>query len=204
VVAPKVSTRFKSRAETLDEIALYVELAIQGKIGNYLVFFPSYKYMNDVRSHMKTGGTVEILVQEQEMTLADQERFLNQFVPAPEHTTVGFVVLGGPFSEGIDLIEDRLIGSIIVGVGLPQLSFERDLIKDFFSRRQNDGYSFSYAYPGMNRVMQAVGRVIRSEKDRGLALLIDDRYLESRYRICSRANGPITRRSSPPTIFKPW
>ncbi len=182
MVAPKVSTRFKSRAETLDEIALYVELAIQGKIGNYLVFFPSYKYMNDVRSHMKTDATVEILVQEQEMTLADQERFLSQFVPAPEHTTVGFVVLGGPFSEGIDLIEDRLIGSIIVGVGLPQLSFERDLIKDFFSRRQSDGYSFSYTYPGMNRVMQAVGRVIRSEKDRGLALLIDDRYLESRYR----------------------
>jgi DNA excision repair protein ERCC-2 len=182
MVAPKISTRFKSRSGTLDEIALYIELAIQGKVGNYLVFFPSYKYMNEVRGHMKTDASVEILVQDPEMTLDDQAAFLDHFVPAPEHTMVGFVVLGGPFAEGIDLIEDRLIGSIIVGVGLPQLSFERDLIKDFFNRHDSDGYSFSYAYPGMNRVMQAVGRVIRSEKDRGIALLIDDRYLEARYR----------------------
>lgn len=187
MVAPKISTRYKARGATLDEVALYIEVAVKARLGNYLVFFPSYKYLNDVLKHMKTGPDVTIIVQEAEMDLAAQGAFLEQFRFNPQKTTLGFVVLGGPFSEGIDLIEDRLIGSIVIGVGLPQLSFERDLIKDYFFKQGGDGYSFSYAYPGMNRVMQAVGRVIRSEKDRGIALLIDDRYLEARYRMMFKA-----------------
>ncbi|HOJ45609.1 MAG TPA: ATP-dependent DNA helicase [Bacilli bacterium] len=187
MVAPKVSTRYKSRQATLDEVALYIEIAIKARLGNYLVFFPSYKYMNDVLAHMKTGTDVQIIAQTSDMDLSAQSSFLDNFRFNPSNTTVGFVVLGGPFSEGIDLIEDRLIGSIVVGVGLPQLSFERDLIKQYFNQLQGDGYAFSYAFPGMNRVMQAVGRVIRSEKDRGIALLIDDRYLETRYRTMFKA-----------------
>jgi DNA excision repair protein ERCC-2 len=143
--------------------------------------------MNDVLAHMKTGADVQIIAQTLDMDLSAQSSFLDNFRFNPSNTTVGFVVLGGPFSEGIDLIEDRLIGSIVVGVGLPQLSFERDLIKQYFNQLQGDGYAFSYAFPGMNRVMQAVGRVIRSEKDRGIALLIDDRYLETRYRTMFKA-----------------
>ncbi len=187
MVAPKVSTRYKARKATLDEVALYIEIALSSRLGNYLVFFPSYKYMHEVRAHMKTGVDIDIIMQEQDMDLTAQTAFLAEFKHAPTVTTAGFVVLGGPFSEGIDLIEDRLIGSIVVGVGLPQLSFERDLIRDYFEARSWDGYAFSYAYPGMNRVMQAVGRVIRSESDRGIALLIDDRYLETRYRAMFKA-----------------
>jgi len=182
MVAPKVATRYKKRQETLSEVALYIELAVAARTGNYLVFFPSYKYLNDVLKKIKLSDDVQVLVQEQEMTLAEQDVFLSKFERNPVRTTVGFVVLGGAFAEGIDLIEDRLIGSIIIGVGLPQLSFERDLIRAYFDKKGLSGYGFSYEYPGMNRVMQAVGRVIRSETDRGVALLIDDRYLEGRYR----------------------
>lgn len=182
MVAPTISTRYKQRKRTLDEIALDIEVATKSRLGNYLVFFPSYQYLQDVITHMKIEDDVNMLVQTQDMSRADQEAFLAQFQPNPIKTTIGFVVLGGAFSESIDLIDDRLIGAIIVGVGLPQLSFERDLIKEYFNTHGRDGYSFSYEYPGMNRVMQAVGRVIRSEKDRGIVLLIDDRYLETRYR----------------------
>jgi len=108
--------------------------------------------------------------------------FLLRFREKPHRTTVGFAVLGGAFAEGIDLTDDRLIGAIIVGVGLPQLSFERDLIRNFYDKQGENGYEYSYVNPGMNRVMQAVGRVIRSETDRGIVLLIDDRFLQRRYR----------------------
>lgn len=182
MVAPKVATRYTKRTATLGEVALYIELAVNARLGNYLVFFPSYKYMNEVVKAMKWTSDIQVLVQDPDMKAEAQTAFLDRFQINPSRTTVGFVVLGGLFAEGIDLIEDRLIGSIVIGVGLPQLSFERDLIRDYFNAHNGDGYAFSYEYPGMNRVMQAVGRVIRSEKDRGIALLIDDRYLESRYR----------------------
>jgi DNA excision repair protein ERCC-2 len=181
MVAYKVSTRYNKRQKTMSEIALYIELAINGKIGNYLVFFPSYKYLNDVLAHIQITNA-NILVQTKEMNRLDHEQFLAQFKHQPSVTTVGFVVLGGAFSESIDLLADRLIGSIIIGVGLPQLSYERDLMKEYFNQSGYDGYAYSYAYPGMNKVMQAVGRVIRSSEDKGIALLIDDRYLSSSYR----------------------
>jgi DNA excision repair protein ERCC-2 len=182
MVAPNVSTRYSKRTSTLNEVAIYIEMAIKQKTGNYLVFFPSYKYMNEVIPNLKLPSDNTILVQTQDMKALEQASFLEKFVLNPQNTVVGFVVLGGAFAEGIDLIADRLIGSIIIGVGLPQLSFERDIIRDYFTLHGRDGYSFSYVYPGMNRVMQAVGRVIRSEKDQGIALLIDDRYLSDDYR----------------------
>ena len=111
----------------------------------------------------------------------EKNLFLDNFKPYPQETHIGFVVLGGIFSEGIDLIGTRLIGAIVVGVGLPQISFERDLIKNYFDENAENGFEYAYIKPGMNRVMQAVGRVIRSEEDRGMVLLIDERYMQRRY-----------------------
>ena len=151
------------------------------KIGNYFVFFPSYKYLNNVLRCFEDAN-YDIHVQTSEMSESEKNAFLDYFKPNPQNTHVGFVVLGGIFSEGIDLIDDRLIGAVIVGVGLPQISFERDLIKDYFDKEEENGFEFAYVKPGMTRVIQAVGRVIRSENDVGAVLLIDNRYLQARYR----------------------
>ena len=122
-----------------------------------------------------------LIVQEREMKASDRDKFLSHFVEAPSKTTVGFAVLGGVFSEGIDLVSDRLIGAIIVGVGLPMVSFERDLMKKYYDDRELDGFDFAYTNPGKNKVMQAAGRVIRSKDDRGVILLIDNRFMWSKY-----------------------
>ena len=116
------------------------------------------------------------------MCSSDLEQFLAAFAVEPGFTRAGFAVLGGIFGEGIDLVGERLIGAVIVGVGLPQLEAERDLIADYFSARQVSGFDYAYTFPGMNRVLQAIGRVIRSETDRGVVLLLDRRFGESRYR----------------------
>jgi len=109
------------------------------------------------------------------MTEKEREDFLERFKADPQETVLGFCVLGGIFSEGIDLRDDRLIGAIIVGVGLPQICIERDIIRDYYQNKNRLGFEYSYMYPGMNKVMQAAGRVIRSENDKGVILLIDDR-----------------------------
>lgn len=182
MIAPTVSTKYKHRQDTFGEIADYIERFISHKIGNYLVFFPSYQYLNDVSSILMANPELNIITQTKDMKDDEKEAFLDRFVLNPTRTTIGLAVLGGAFSEGIDLAEDRLIGAVIIGVGLPQLSFERDLIRHHYDKNEHNGFEFSYVNPGMNRVMQAVGRVIRSETDRGTVLLIDDRYLQARYR----------------------
>jgi DNA excision repair protein ERCC-2 len=116
------------------------------------------------------------------MTEAERETFIAAFRAEWPGTLVGFAVMGGVFGEGIDLVGEHLIGAVIVGVGLPQLCVERDLIRDFFQELNGDGFSYAYTFPGMNRVLQAIGRVIRSETDRGIVLLLDQRFRESRYR----------------------
>jgi Rad3-related DNA helicase len=115
------------------------------------------------------------------MSEKDRENFMDLFKENPEETVLGFCVLGGIFSEGIDLKNDRLIGAVIVGVGLPQICPERGVIRDYFENIKGAGFEYSYMYPGMNKVMQAAGRVIRSEKDRGVILLIDDRFTNQSY-----------------------
>ncbi|HQG28513.1 MAG TPA: helicase C-terminal domain-containing protein, partial [Candidatus Ozemobacteraceae bacterium] len=151
--------------------------------GNYMVYFPSYKYMNAVRE-IFTAKCRDIRVLEQSSGMDEDARdaFLREFSDDGSSTLVGFAVMGGIFGEGIDLRGERLIGSIIVGVGLPQICLERDLIRDFFERKSGTGFEFAYRYPGMNRVMQAAGRVIRTERDRGIVLLIDERFLRHGYR----------------------
>ena len=125
----------------------------------------------------------ELLVQEKDMTEIEKELFLSCFVDKPKKTTVGIAVLGGAFSEGIDLVGERIIGVAVVGVGIPQICFERDLIRNYFDKTEKKGYEYAYVSPGINKVMQALGRVIRSETDRGVALLIDDRYLTKPYQV---------------------
>lgn len=181
MIAPTIATTYKKRDSTIEQVSDYIKKTIEGKIGNYFVFFPSYVYLESVLSTFK-NHSFNVHVQSREMNDDDKTKFLQNFVENPSETNIAFVVLGGSFSEGIDLLSDRLIGAIVVGVGLPQISFERDLIREYFDKNEQDGFEFSYVNPGMNRVMQAAGRVIRSSTDRGIVLLIDDRYLQKRYR----------------------
>lgn len=182
LLATEVSTRYKDRENSYGKIGEYILNIVQGKVGNYMVFFPSYKYMMAVYELLeKTEIAYKMCVQEGGMDEEAREDFLAQFKPSPIETTIGFCVLGGIFSEGIDLTEDRLIGTIIVGVGLPQICLERDLIKAYFDKVGKDGYHYAYTYPGMNKVLQAVGRLIRTEEDKGVVLLIDDRFNTALY-----------------------
>ena len=202
LVVTDVSTRYRHREASYTKICEAICQLVEQKIGHYMVFFPSYKYMSEVFEHLRVMTSSEREAQEEirveesyfqvydelgqpqyevykqtsEMSEEERESFLERFIPNPESSTVNFCVLGGIFSEGIDLTGDRLIGVIVVGVGLPQLGLERDLIKNHFDEEEKDGYHYAYTYPGINKVLQAVGRLIRTEEDKGSILLIDDRF----------------------------
>ncbi len=180
LVAPKVSIKYKNRQETVQTVADYIKEFISYKVGNYFIYVPSYEYLNMIVPYL-VSDDFELIVQERDMKEEEKDQFLSCFVENPKKTMLGVAVLGGAFSEGIDLEGERIIGVVIVGVGMPQLCFERDLIKEYYDRTKQKGYEYAYIAPGINKVMQALGRVIRSEKDRGVALLIDDRYLTEAY-----------------------
>jgi DNA excision repair protein ERCC-2 len=183
LIHDRIQTHFKGRAESLAEVVAAIGILISGRRGNYLAYFPSYQYLNDVlREFQVHHPTVPVLVQKPGMTEPERDEFLAAFSVEHGDTLVGFAVLGGIFGEGIDLVGERLIGAVIVGVGLPQLCVERDLIRDYFQQQNAAGFEYAYTFPGMNRVLQALGRVIRSETDRGVVLLIDARFNETRYR----------------------
>ena len=181
MLAPKVSVRYKDRASTYQEVYEYLKNFVDAKQGNYFLYFPSYEYLDNIRPYLDFGDA-EVLVQEREMSEFDREEFLSHFVPNPSKTTIGLLILGGAFSEGIDLVSDRLIGVALVGIGLPQIGHDNNLIRDYYDKKEDKGFDYAYRDPGMNKVMQAVGRLIRSESDRGAALLIDDRYMTEEYR----------------------
>jgi len=183
LVQDRIRTQYKSRGDTLDEVAQAIEALTGARSGNYLVYLPSFQYLAAVhdRFHSRRPET-RTLLQNPAMSEPDREAFLRAFSADQPQTLVGFAVMGGIFGEGIDLVGDRLIGAVIVGVGLPQLGLERDLIRDYFQTRTGAGFDYAYTFPGMNRVLQAIGRVIRSETDRGVVLLIDTRFAEPRYR----------------------
>ena len=180
LVAPKVSIRYKKRTETLQTVVDYIKEFVSHKIGNYFIYVPSYEYLNMITPLLESEE-YELLVQERDMNEDERSAFLSCFVDKPKKTMLGIAVLGGAFSEGIDLEGERIIGVAIIGVGLPQICFERDLIRKYYDKTKKKGYEYAYLAPGINKVMQALGRVIRSEKDRGIALLIDDRYLTDSY-----------------------
>ncbi|WP_226085098.1 ATP-dependent DNA helicase [Mesobacillus sp. S13] len=182
VMVKPISTRFKDRENSIKPIVKTLVETIQTKPGNYLIFFPSYLYLNSVLEEWNLGNYgIPSIVQDTGMGDTEREAYLESFKPGRSDSLVGFAVLGGIFSEGVDLKGDRLNGVLIVGVGLPQIGFERDLIKRHFSSHGKNGYDYAYVYPGMNKVLQAGGRLIRSEKDTGTIILMDDRYLQSKY-----------------------
>ncbi|MGA2248495.1 MAG: ATP-dependent DNA helicase [Verrucomicrobiota bacterium] len=183
LIQDRIQTHFRGRAESLGDVVEAIGTLVQGRGGNYLVYFPSYQYLNDtLQAFQARHPSVKVLVQHPGMTEPERDAFLAAFTVEHGETLVGFAVLGGIFGEGIDLVGEHLIGAVIVGVGLPQLCVERDLIRDYFQQQNGAGFDYAYTFPGMNRVLQAVGRVIRSETDRGVVLLIDSRFGEVRYR----------------------
>lgn len=184
VLGQDVSTKYTRRGyEMYERFAIYIKNVMQAKPGNYLVFFPSYRFMEEVRETFERYRTEEMccMIQEQNMNEQDREAFLQEFEAEREGSLAGFCVMGGIFSEGIDLTKERLIGAIIVGTGLPQVCYEREILKQYFERHGEDGFDYAYLYPGMNKVLQAAGRVIRTEEDRGVIALLDDRFLGRRY-----------------------
>lgn len=182
LVQNRIQTSYKSRARSLDDVVESIGTLLEQRPGNYLIYFPSYQYLSSAMDRFKARfSQISVLVQQPDMTEQARSAFLGEFENNDGRTRAAFAVLGGIFSEGIDLVGERLIGAVIVGVGLPQLSQERDLIRDYFNEKNGRGFDYAYTFPGMNRVLQAVGRVIRSEYDRGLVLLIDARFSQSRY-----------------------
>lgn len=185
-VDTSLSLRYKDRRLTLSKVYQEIKAALQSKVGNYFVFCPSFQYLENLRylfENDEEGLDLDLYVQERSMREADREVFLSHFRSENERTTLGLVVLGGVFSEGIDLIGDRLIGAIIVSIGLPQIGFERNRLKEYYDQDEEEkkGFAYAYAYPGINKVLQASGRVIRSEEDRGFILFIDSRYRQGLY-----------------------
>jgi len=179
----RVSTTFRTREFSYDRIAQGIAALAGGKVGNYLAYFPSYKYMNEVsRRFIAANPKITVICQSSGMTEAQRARFLSEFSLFGMTTLVGFAVMGGVFGEGIDLVGERLSGVVVVGVGLPQLSLERNIIRHYFQETQESGYEYAYIYPGMNKVLQAAGRVIRTETDRGVILLMDERFTRPPYR----------------------
>lgn len=172
-----VSTRFEDRQKSAKRIAYYIAATVRHRIGNYIVYFPSYGFMNSVLDiFARKFPNVPLIVQRQGMSAEEKKAFIDSFPEDRGKMRVGFCVLGGSFSEGIDLPGTRLIGAIIVGLGLPGLSNERNIIRDYFQDKYERGYDYAYTYPGMNNVLQAAGRVVRREDDCGVVVLIDDRY----------------------------
>ena len=183
VVGADINTKYKEREKSYGQIADYINI-VAGKGGNYIAFFPSYEYMrNAYEVFCEKYPETPSVIQTSNMRERERDGFLENFGGnAGGRTLVGFCVMGGVFSEGIDLAGDRLSGAVIVGVGLPKLSAERDIIKKYFEGKNNRGYEYAYMYPGMNKVLQAAGRVIRTESDRGIVLLLDERFNYSYYK----------------------
>jgi Rad3-related DNA helicase len=182
MTAGNVSTKYKDREQSRQKITRLIGSFVLRKTGNYIIYFPSYKYMNDVFEEF-TMSFPDITAVKQGTVMSEEQRedFLSCFNENPEITYIAFCVLGGIFSEGIDLIGSRLIGTVIVSVGLPQLSIQRNIIRDYYNSKNGMGYEYAYMYPGMNKVLQAAGRVIRCESDTGAVLLIDERYSHKNY-----------------------
>lgn len=183
VTVVPLSTRFADRERSIRPIAELLKRQTERRPGRYLFFFPSYEYMNAVYgAFSEEPGSAVTMTQHPGMTEEERDLFLRSYDADVHGNLAGFAVLGGVFSEGIDLARDRLTGVAVIGVGLPQVGPEREMLKRHFDETGKDGFEYAYVFPGMNKVLQAGGRLIRSAADRGTLLLVDDRYLQRRYR----------------------
>lgn len=197
-IAEDVTSKYSRRSDMeYYNIASYIHKIVCQREGNYMVFFPSHAFLQNVygvySAYFQDKSSVECLLQEEYMNEESREAFLARFQSGTEacefelvierkSTLIGFCVLGGIFSEGIDLKNDSLIGAIIVGTGLPQVCNEREILKKFFDSQGDNGFDFAYRYPGMNKVLQAAGRVIRTVEDVGIVVLLDERFLTASYK----------------------
>ena len=184
-IGTDVSTRYTRRGEsTYQRFARYIAVMAEQKKGNYMAFFPSYRFLEEVHTCFLecVDHEVDSICQVSYMDEEQREEFLEEFEQEREKSLVAFCVMGGIFSEGIDLTDDKLIGAVIAGTGLPQVCTEREILKQYFNAADMDGFDYAYLYPGMNKVLQSAGRVIRTESDRGVILLLDDRFRAMRYR----------------------
>lgn len=184
LIGSDVSSRYtrRNRAE-YQKIAGYIARCVWQRQGNYMVFFPSYRLMEDVLQVYEEEFSVDwvrCVCQTPDMTEQEREGFLEEFQER-EGTLVGFCVLGGIFSEGVDLTGESLIGAVIVGTGLPQIGSQREILKEYYDKKNHCGFDYAYRYPGMNKVLQAAGRVIRTKEDKGVILLLDDRFWDRDY-----------------------
>lgn len=185
LIASDVTSRYVRRSdEEYERMAEYIYQTGLQKKGNYIVFFPSYRMMEDVYEKflIRSRDSMDCILQKSGMKEADRERFLAEFTAVRERSMLAFCVMGGIFGEGIDLKEEQLIGAVIIGTGLPQIGNEREILRQFYDKRSGSGFDYAYRYPGMNKVLQAAGRVIRTVLDTGVILLLDDRFLRQEYR----------------------
>lgn len=203
MIANDVSTKYTRRTKKeYEKIVGYIKDFTKAQMGNYLVFFPSYQLMNGILDILREDTTIkddtvyeitnvemkieneptEIIVQRSNMSETKREEFLEHFALEPTHTRIGFCVMGGIFSEGIDLKEDRLIGAVIVGTGLPMVCNERELFRNYYNEKTGKGFDYAYLYNGMNKVLQSAGRVIRTSEDKGAILLLDERFSQKQYK----------------------
>lgn len=187
LVACDVSSKYTRRGfSEYEKMAEYIYEMAVGKQGNYMVFFPSYRMLEDIYEIFRNKTEerkfeVSCILQNSNMTEREREEFLEAFQNNITGTLIGFCVMGGIFSEGIDLTGERLIGAAIVGTGLPQVGCEREILKNYYDEKEQNGFAYAYRYPGMNKVLQAAGRVIRTKEDRGVVLLLDERFLQREY-----------------------
>ena len=182
IIMDSVSTRYKQRDKSVPKIVETIKVLASSKIGNYIVFFPSYQYLNMVNEELeKEELNFDILIQRKDLSLDERQDYIEFFKTTSVRSQVGMFVMGGMFAEGIDYIGDMLSGVIICGVGLPMIGETNNMLKAYFDEKFNDGFDYTYTYPGLNKVIQAVGRVIRREEDRGVAILIDDRFNTIKY-----------------------
>lgn len=181
MIGTDVTTKYTRRtvAES-SKIVDYIKSITECKTGNYLVFFPSYRMMNEV-AELAMQEIEGIIMQSSNMSELEKEEFLEGFVENPDTTRIGFCVMGGIYGEGIDLKGSRLIGAIIVGTGLPMVCNERQLMRDYYQEMKGAGFDYAYLYQGMNKVLQSAGRVIRTTEDEGIIALLDERFLQKQY-----------------------
>jgi DNA excision repair protein ERCC-2 len=182
VMLDGVSTLYQARRRSSTQLADALSAFLGSRKGNYLIYFPSYAYLRMVLPKLGSCGGARFLVQQPIMSEEERDRFLAAFRRNPRRTVVGLAVSGGVFGEAIDLVGDRLSGVAVVGVGLPAPSLERDVMRRYYEAKYGKGFEYAYVYPGITRVLQAAGRVIRSEEDRGAVLLIDPRFPRHPYR----------------------
>lgn len=182
-IMDKISTRYSERDKTLPAVCRAIAATVSAKRGNYMIFSPSFAYSEALAAEFSARyPKIKVISQTPDMTRAEKEEFLAEFSKEDKSYLIAFCVMGGIYSEGIDLAGDSLIGAVVVGIGMPGLSYEREAISAYYDEKYEEGKQFAYIYPGMNRVLQAAGRVIRREDDRGVIVLIDDRFDDPIYK----------------------